>query len=137
MRIALAFFVMLLVACSAEPPGPADLAFNSESCAFCRMVISDKRFPAQIVSPGRDPLFFDDLDCMAKHVAAHPLPKDAVVFVTDYKTSAWIRARDASFFRCANMASPMSSGVIATAKEGTPTFCPAVEAKELFGRELP
>lgn len=138
MRIAaVVFIVVLLAACSAEPPGPSELAFDSESCAFCRMVISDKRFPAQIVSPDRDPLFFDDLGCMVKHIAAHPLPENAVVFVTDYKTSMWIRARDASFYRCPNMASPMSSGVIATAKEGTPTFCPAVEAKELFGRELP
>jgi len=137
MRNALAFVVMLFVACAAGPPEPAELAFDSESCAFCRMVISDKRFPGQIVSPGRDPLFFDDLDCMAKHLVAHPLPNDAVVFVTDYKTSTWVRARDASFFRCENMASPMSSGVIATAKEGTPTFCPAVEARTLFGKELP
>ena len=137
MKIALASFVVLLVACAAEPPGPVELAFDTESCAFCRMVISDKRFPAQIVSPGGDPLFFDDLDCLAKHIAAHPLPGNAAVFVTDYKNSTWIRAREANFYRCPNMASPMGSGVIATAKEGTPTFCPAVEAKELFGRELP
>jgi len=137
MRVAAVFcLVMLLAACS-EPPEPAELAFDSESCAFCRMVISDRRFPSQIVSPGRDPLFFDDLDCLAKHIAAHPLPDDAVVFVTDYKTSTWIGARDASFYRCPNMASPMSSGVIATAKDGTPTFCPPVEGKTLFGRDLP
>ena len=136
MRIAAVALVVFL-ACSAEPPGPATIAFGSEMCAFCRMVISDKRFPSQIVSPGHEPLFFDDIDCMAKHIAAQSLPEESVVFVTDYKSSTFIPARDASFFRCPGLASPMSSGVIATAKAGTPTFCPETTAAQLFGRELP
>ena len=129
--------LMLLLACASESLAPAEIAFGSESCAFCRMVISDKRFPAQVVSRAHDPLFFDDLDCLARHVAARPLPEGAAAFVTDYKNSTWIAAREASFYRCPGMASPMSSGLIATTKTGTPTFCPEVEAKQIFGRELP
>lgn len=136
MRVAAAL-LLLLAACASEPPGPAELAFGSESCSFCRMVIADKRFPAQIVSPAHDPLFFDDLDCLARHLTAQPLPDEATVFVTDYKGSTWIAARTADFFRCPGMASPMNSGLIASAKAGTPTFCPQVESKTLFGRELP
>ena len=137
MRIAVPCLVLFLLTCSSEPPGPVEIAFGSESCAFCRMVISDKRFPTQIVSPGHDPLFFDDIDCMARHVAAHALPENETTFVTDYKTSTWIRAREASYFHCPGLASPMSSGLIAAAKGGTPTFCPPIETKQLFGRELP
>ena len=136
MRVA-PWSLVLLFACASEAPGPAEIAFGSESCSFCRMVISDKRFPAQIVSRDHDPLFFDDLDCMARHLAAKPLPEGASVFVTDYKNSTWIPAREASFFRCPGMASPMNSGLIAAARSGTPTFCPQVEAKNIFGRELP
>ena len=136
MRIA-ALSLVVFLACAAEPPGPVAIAFGSETCSFCRMVISDKRFPSQIVSPGHDPLFFDDIDCMAKHIAAQGLPAESKVFVTDYKSSSFIPARDAAFFRCPGLASPMSSGVIATAKVGTPTFCPETTAVQLFGRDLP
>lgn len=137
MRITLGSLVLLLVACFAEPLGPVDITFGADTCAFCRMVISDKRFPAQIVSPGQVPLFFDDIECMAKHLSANGVPRNAAVFVTDYKNSRWIRAADASYFRCPGLASPMNSGLIASAKGGTPTFCPSVEAKQLFGKELP
>ena len=137
MRIARVVLVVLLVACFTEPPGPVAISFGADMCAFCRMVISDKRFATQIVSPGEVPLFFDDIGCMSKHLSANGVPRNAAVFVTDYKDSRWIRAADANYYRCPGLASPMNSGLIASAKDGTPTFCPTVEAKELFGRELP
>ncbi len=127
MRVAVCSMLLMLIACF-EPAGPAEIAFGSESCSFCRMVISDKRFPAQIVRLGEDPRSFDDLDCLARHVREHPLPQEAHVFVTDYKNSTWIPAPGADFFRCPGMASPMSSGLIASAKAGTPTFCAEVAA---------
>jgi copper chaperone NosL len=136
MRVLACSVLLALLACS-ETTGPAELAFNSESCAYCRMVIADKRFPSQIVGAREDPKFFDDLDCLARHVREHPLAEGARVFVTDYKNSTWIAAGKADFFRCANMASPMNSGLIASAKGGSPTFCTEVSAAELFGKELP
>jgi len=137
-RIAVAFWAaVLLAACANEPPGPAPLEFGSENCRWCRMVISDRRFPAQLVAPGHDPLFFDDVGCLAKYAAKNGVPGGAVTWVTDYKTSKWIRARGAEYHRCPGLASPMSSGIIATAPGGTPTFCPDVDARAVFGRELP
>jgi copper chaperone NosL len=101
------------------------------------MVISDRRFPAQLVAPGQEPLFFDDIDCLAKYLPKNGAPNGAVTWVADYKTSKWIRARGADYHRCPGLASPMSSGIIATAPGGTPTFCPAIDVKAEFGRELP
>ena len=138
MRIAVAFWVAaLLAACSSEPLGPAPLEFGSETCRWCRMVISDRRFPAQLVAPGHEPLFFDDADCLAKHLAKNGAPGGAVTWVADYKSANWIRARGAEYHRCPGLASPMSSGIIATAPGGTPTFCPDIDARAVFGRELP
>ena len=130
MRIAIAC-ALLLSACTSQAPAPAELAFGSESCSFCRMVISDRRFPSQIVSSAHDPQFFDDLDCLRRHLETHPLPEGAVVFVTDYKDSTWIPAHDANFFRCGGMSTPMNSGLIASSKTGTTTFCPPIEAREI------
>jgi copper chaperone NosL len=127
----------LLAACSNEALGPAPLEFGSETCRWCRMVISDRRFPAQLVAPGQEPLFFDDVDCLAKYLAKNGAQGGALTWVADYKTSNWIRARGAEYYRCPGLASPMSSGIIATAPGGTPTFCPAVDARAVFGREVP
>ncbi|HET7712622.1 MAG TPA: nitrous oxide reductase accessory protein NosL [Thermoanaerobaculia bacterium] len=130
-------WLVLLLGCSSELPGPAQIAWGSESCASCRMVISDKRFSAQIVSPSHDPIFFDEIDCLAKWVAAHPLSDDSRVFVSDYSDSGWIPAREASWFRCRNVATPMNSGLIAARRTGTAASCPKLEASQLFGRKLP
>jgi copper chaperone NosL len=122
---------LFFMACASEALGPAEIAFGSETCAHCRMVISEKRFSAQAVSRAHDPLFFDDLDCLRRHIAAKSLPGEARVFVSDYHSASWIAAPEADFFRCQNIATPMNSGLIAIARGRTPSSCHRIESKEI------
>ena len=124
----------LLASCSSEPLQPAPLAFGQESCHACRMIIADRRFPAQIVAHGHEPQFFDDLGCLKEGLSRHAARDTATVFVSDYKNGGWIRADDAEYFRCPGMATPMNSGIIATAAGGTPTFCPSIDRSEILSR---
>ena len=74
-------------ACAGGPPAPAALDTAHESCRFCRMVVSDQRFAAQIVAPREEPLFFDDLGCLQRYVSqAAALPPGAFVYVADHRT---------------------------------------------------
>jgi copper chaperone NosL len=122
---------------------PAALDTRNEACSSCRMAVSDARFAAQLVAPGELPRFFDDVGCLADYLKAGRAPKDAVAFVADHRTKAWVRADHALYSRVAGLATPMGSHVIAhesaasrdadgDAKTGTP-----VSATELFGPGWP
>jgi copper chaperone NosL len=80
------------------------------------MPVSDARLASQIVAPGEEPRFFDDLGCLADTIArGGPLPKGTVLYVADHRTGRWVRAGEAVFTRCPAVETPMGSHVIAHA----------------------
>ena len=110
----------LAVACGSSGPAPADLAVGQEACGFCRMTVSQPEFASQLVAPGELPLFFDDLSCLGNYLTSTPTrPADAVLYVTDHQTKAWIRAETALFSRVATLATPMGSHLVAHASSGS------------------
>jgi copper chaperone NosL len=106
--------LLLFAACSRQI-APAALDTANTTCSSCRMAVSDASFAAQIVAPGAEPLFFDDLACLRNYVEAQraALAADAVAFVADHRTREWIRAADAYFVRTSRVSTPMGGGVIA------------------------
>lgn len=131
----------LAAACSA--PGPAPLDTKSESCAWCRMAVSDRRFAAQLVAPAEDPRFFDDIGCLASYLhSQRELPRGARAYVTDHLTHAWVEAGAAVYTRVETLDTPMGSHLLAhadaalrarddAAKRGQP-----LSAAELFGSAI-
>ena len=79
------------------------------------MAVSNGRFAAQIVAPGEEPIFFDDLGCLREYLAAdgRRISEGAVVFVADHRTAEWVDARRAVFTRRPDLATPMASGLMA------------------------
>lgn len=136
MRTFAAFLLAVALACSTQPPQPARLEIGNETCQFCRMVVSDRRFAAQIVANGHEPLFFDDIGCLANFVNQGEVPSNAVAYVADYREDAWVPAREALYSRCPGLASPMNSGIVASARRSQ-TFCPSLETAALFGTAGP
>lgn len=126
---------VIVMACSQGPPAPAPLdTHGAESCRWCRMVIADRRFAAQIVASGYDPLFFDDIGCMANYLRKGVnVPPKFVAYVADYRQDAWVPADEALYFRCPSFATPMNSELIATRKGGPPTFCNPVKRESALG----
>ena len=144
-RAAPALLALLLGACASGPPGPAALDTRNEACSFCRMAVSDPRFAAQIVAPGEEPRFFDDAGCLASYVKGKhdALPKQAVAYVADHRTKAWIPARSAAYTKVEALQTPMGSHVIAHADAASRDADPdarggaPVAAADLFGPEGP
>ena len=132
--------VLLAAACSAGAPRPATLDTANEACRRCRMMVSDPRFAAQIVAPGDEPVFFDDLGCLRDHLqAGGRLPAGAAVFVADHRTAEWVEAGRAVFSRQPGLATPMRSGLIAHRDAASRDLDPeakgggAVPAGEILG----
>jgi copper chaperone NosL len=103
------------------------------------MAVSNAAFAAQLVAPGEEPRFFDDLGCLGGYLRAGRAPANAVVFVADHRTKAWVRADRAVYTRVPGLETPMGSHVIAHADAASLAADPdarggaPVPAAELLG----
>ena len=96
--------VLLLPACSSEPEtGPGEVRWDKEACARCIMSVSDHHFSAQVRGgeAGRKTklYFFDDIGCAVLWLEKQPWREDSrtELWVTDYKSGAWLNAVTASY----------------------------------------
>jgi copper chaperone NosL len=108
--------VTLGAACAPSEVMPEPLAAGQESCAFCRMTVSQPEFASQLLVPDELPKFFDDLGCLHSYLTSTtPGPEAGVIFVTDYRTREWVRADTAAYSRAPAVATPMASHLVAHA----------------------
>ena len=108
-----ALLALAVAGCGGSRIAPAALAAG-EACAYCRMTISDRHLAAQLVAPGEEPKFFDDIGCLAGFVKERQDgPAGEVAFVADHRTGEWVSADSAVFTRAEAVATPMASHLIA------------------------
>jgi len=131
-------------ACSSADVSPASLDVRTDTCSRCRMAVSDQRFAAQIVSPGEEPRFFDDIGCLRAYLEARPRLEDrSAVFVASYASQAWVPARTAVYVRHESIQTPMGSHYVAFGtgpeRDGSPDARGGMKlsAAELFAGYLP
>ena len=102
------------------------------------MMVSDGRFAAQLVAPGEEPLFFDDVGCLRDFLRENP-EKGAgfTAYVADHRTRAWIRKDQAVYTRVDGLSTPMNSHLIAHADAASRAADPeAVGGTALTPREV-
>lgn len=122
---------MLTAAACGGGTSPAALDTRAGvACASCRMTVSDARTASQIVAPGEEPLFFDDLGCLREHRSTHPLASGAMVYVADHHTGAWVPAGDAVYARAGGVETPMGSHLLAWASAAARDADPASRGAE-------
>lgn len=108
------------------------------------MTGSDGRSAAQLVTPGQDPLFFDDIGCLRDYLKGRaPLAGDAVAFVADHRTREWVLAADAIYTRHDAVKTPMSSHIVAHTSarsrdaDGAVAGGTTITVADVFGGTLP
>ena len=117
--VAIGMATILTGACGSGALEPAPLDTRNEQCRACQMMVSGRRFASQIVARGEEPLFFDDLGCLATYLEKAPLAAGAVIFVADHRTSEWVTADRAVFSRVPTIDTPMGSHIVAHASEAS------------------
>lgn len=115
---------LLTVACAGGAAGPVPIAVGADLCASCRMAVVSPNTAAEIIAPGEEPLIFDEVGCLRDYLARAPLAADAVAYVADHRSAAWVDARTAVFTKT-EAATPMSSGLIAHADAASRDADPA------------
>ena len=139
--LALLALLAPLAACGSAAPRPVDIDTRNDTCAWCRMTISETRFAAELLAPSEEPRLFDDIGCLRDYLAASPstLPRGASAFVADHRTRAWIPASRAVYAQAPGGATPMASGLAAWADAASRSADPDAAAwaprtaNEVFG----
>ena len=93
-RLLLACF---LAACTPGPLEPKDPLWNRENCAHCGMGLSEPRYAAQVIGPGRRVRYFDDLGCALALMRTHPELGKGSLYVRPQGGTRWIAAQDARY----------------------------------------
>lgn len=111
---AIVLVVAALVRCGTRLPDSVQpIAWSSEACAHCHMLIGDPAFAAQVITTDGDVLSFDDPGCAARYLRQHR-GKVHRVWFHDARGQRWLTERDVGFVRVA--ASPMGYGLMAVPK---------------------
>jgi len=99
--------------CGTDLSLPPTIRYGEEACAHCRMIISDDRFAAAVVTKGGETLKFDDVGCLVEREADQGTPSGSIYWVRDFDGGGWLDARSASYVQSAKVQSPMGYGLTA------------------------
>lgn len=110
---------------------PDDIQLHTDECAYCKMVISDKRFPAQLVSDKGKSYSFDSIECMAAYEHQNPeIAEGAKLYVTDFtEPGKWISVEESDIYRSNDIQSPMGLSLFAV--DGGSNVPVMIESAEL------
>jgi copper chaperone NosL len=86
----------------------------NDTCSFCKMAISEKRYASEFIDSDGEALKFDDIGCMANFINQKRTSAliDAT-FVMDYEAREWIKAENAFYVRSSEFQTPMNGGIVA------------------------
>ncbi len=93
---------------------PVKVHWDRDMCERCKMVLSERKYAAEIIDPKTDKAYtFDDIGCAVLWLEEEKIPwaKEAKIWVTDAKTGQWLDARKAKYTD--DSITPMAYGVAA------------------------
>ncbi|MFN3528869.1 MAG: hypothetical protein ACK417_02980 [Bacteroidia bacterium] len=105
--------VVLLWSCD---PQPRPIEFGKDACNHCKMIISDPRYGAELVTKKGKIFVFDDLNCYWSFRQQQGFTEEeiahSVVFVFN-EPQTYVEAGQACFLYAEGIRSPMASGFAA------------------------
>lgn len=106
---------LLMQSCSS---GPQPINYGKDACDFCKMVISDQKFGAEIVTGKNKVYKFDDVHCVASFIKSKYQEKKEVVavYLTDFSQKGMLIKAETSYLMYSeSLRSPMGGNVAAFA----------------------
>jgi nitrous oxide reductase accessory protein NosL len=96
-----------IAGCTLQARSPEPVPIDRVECARCRMLISTDTGTAEIVSPGEETRFYDDVGCLAAEWPARAGRGRAFVRVA---SGRWIEAGSAFYAQAESIRTAMASG---------------------------
>jgi copper chaperone NosL len=127
-------FLLLLAACSGGALEPVPVDTRNDTCAWCRMTVSDARTASELLAPHEEPKIFDDIGCLRDYLGANPRQTaGSAAFVADHRTGAWVAAERAVYTRVPGLDTAMGSHLLAHADAASRAADPAARGGEPLG----
>ncbi len=98
------------------PTGDPVIRYGEETCARCRMVISNVKFAGAWRQPDGSEEHFDDIGCMVLLNRDRHLGVDVKFWVHDFVSEQWLNAIDCEYEISTEISSPMGYGIAAKLK---------------------
>ena len=127
----LLFLFSFVNSCLVHKLAPEEVYINEDSCAFCKMLISDIRFSAQLLSPEQETKKFDDVVCLLNYLATQSQSGEEAIYVHLFQQKGWTKAQSATYLVSENISTPMGSGICAFLDRGEAEY-----AKETYGGRI-
>jgi copper chaperone NosL len=127
--IVLALLAPLAAACEITPE---PLHLGAEECAHCSMLITERRYAAQLLNARGKAFMFDAVECLRGFVQDGTVAAADIhsIWVTDAAAGdGWIAAEEAAFLHSPELRTPMGGGLAAYASAAAA----AAAAAELNG----
>ncbi|WP_285058693.1 nitrous oxide reductase accessory protein NosL [Pedobacter ginsengisoli] len=103
--------ILLVASCNVEPQ---PLKVGADACSFCKMVVADKHFGAELITKKGKIYKFDDLHCLMEFLKQKVIKKDDIqcTYTVDYEAPhALIDLHKAFLLKSEDLRSPMGSNV--------------------------
>ena len=117
------FFSLMLIASltifMACEPKPQPIDFGGDTCAYCRMMITEPEFGTQSLNNQGRSFKFDSVECLAAYVLTADDPENIHSnWVPDFlNRENWLEATTAVYLHSETLRSPMGLGLSAYATE--------------------
>lgn len=107
------YLIILLVGLiSSCKPSLEAINFHEDECAYCKMIISDPKFAAELVSKTGKVFKYDSAECLIKELKGAPTEKYTIMAVSDYnRDQVFIDADKAIFLISEGVPSPMGANL--------------------------
>lgn len=108
--------IILFISCSKEPQA---IVYNQDSCSHCKMIISDQRYGAEIVTSKGKNYKYDSIECMTAALLTQEIPEDVYsIWVIDFNNPEhFIKAREAWYLHSSLLKSPMGMNLSAVSSQ--------------------
>jgi copper chaperone NosL len=111
------FMMLMIQSCST---GPKPIVFGKEECSFCKMIISDQRFGAELITKKNKIYKFDDTHCIVSFLKSRSVEEKDIktVYLIDYsKPGQLINSKNCYILLSEELRSPMGGNGAAFASE--------------------
>ena len=112
------FLLVLLTSCSNQPE---PISYGEDECEFCKMMVMDKRYGAELVTDKGKIYKFDSIECLVDYIDNKKLSKEnySSVWVGNYANPGnLIDASRAIYLKNDELRSPMGLNVLAVENQG-------------------
>ncbi|MCL4513368.1 MAG: nitrous oxide reductase accessory protein NosL [Candidatus Eremiobacteraeota bacterium] len=117
-KVFLAFWVLLLLA-SCSRTTPKKIHYDQDVCAYCGMMISDKRYGSELITKKGKVYKFDSITCMIAFANSNGFHSDRVAsyWVVDFDEKGFVNASQAVYLYNPKIHPPMGLPISAFKNE--------------------